>query len=117
MNAVNKIYSNTIGMSFYWQQKLDTSLQKIQIVFCNTGFLLSFYELKDFAFFCESSLKTQACDTCKSTTTCKNLLLRTPSDKIDLAVSREELMQIQELINGTIFRMEMKQWVTSLCLN
>ncbi|MFL1894576.1 hypothetical protein ACJRPK_02670 [Aquimarina sp. 2-A2] len=117
MNTVDKIYSNEVGMSFYWTQERKAPLPKIQLVFRNTGFLLSLNELKDFSSFCASSLSTQNCNACKEHSSCKTFLLRTPSDKIDLAVSSDELIQIQELINGTIFRIEMKQWITSLCLN
>jgi len=44
-------------------------------------------------------------------------LLRTPSEKIDLAISKDELEQVQELINGTIFRVELQHWVTNSGLN
>ncbi|WP_378186175.1 hypothetical protein ACE939_13765 [Aquimarina sp. W85] len=117
MSTIDKIYSNSIGMSFYWKEKLETSLPKIQIVFCNTGFLLSFYELKDFATFCHDSMKTAPCASCDKKNKCRNLLLRTPSDKIDLAVNREELQQIERLINETIFRIEKRRWITSPCPN
>ncbi|WP_147406094.1 hypothetical protein [Aquimarina sp. BL5] len=118
MNAIDKIYSNKVGISFFWkkQQQLVTT-PKIQLVFRDIGFLLTLNELKDFSDACRITEQSQCCDQCVDHQNCRSLLLRTPSEKIDLAISKDELEQVQELINGTIFRVELQHWVTNSGLN
>ncbi|WP_157766133.1 hypothetical protein [Aquimarina aggregata] len=116
MNAIDKIFSNQLGISFFWKKEEVSITPRIQLVFKDIGFLLSVNELKDFSNACTIALQTQ-CAACKTPKTCRSLLLKTPSDKIDLAVNKEELDQIKELINETIFRVELKNWMRNLCLN
>ncbi len=117
MNAIDKIYSNTFGISFFWKKDTHNIMTKVQLVFRDIGFLLTLSELKDFSDSCAVTIQSQCCADCKDPQHCRSLLLRTPSDKIDLAVSRHELDQIQELINETIFKVELKNWIQNLCLN
>lgn len=117
MNAIDKIYSNEMGISFFWKREIPTSIPKVQLVFRDIGFLLSLNELKDFSDSCITTIQSQCCAECQDARDCRSLLLRTPSEKIDLAVSREELQQIHELINGTIFRIELKNWVNNYSRN
>ncbi len=117
MNAIDKIYSNELGISFFWKQENYPLMPRVQLVFKDIGFLLTLNELKDFSEACTTTLQSQCCRQCKDTKHCKSLLLRTPSDKIDLAVSKDELHQIQELINGTIYRIELQNWMNNLPLN
>ncbi len=117
MNAIDKIYSNEIGISFFWKRETYTKMPKVQLVFRDIGFLLTLSELKDFSDLCVVTKQSQCCADCKDPKNCRSLLLRTPSEKIDLAVSRDELDQIQELINETILKVELQHWVRELCLN
>lgn len=117
MNAIDKIYSNTLGISFFWKKEQQQPTPKIQLVFRDIGFLLTLNELKDFSNSCQLTKQTQCCDHCKDSMNCRSLLLRSPSEKIDLAVSRNELQQIEELINGTIFRVELQHWLTHVSAN
>ncbi|GGX07275.1 hypothetical protein [Aquimarina muelleri] len=117
MSAINKIYSNDLGISFFWKRDECISTPKIQLVFRDIGFLLSLPELKDFSDSCSATINSSCCSQCENPQHCRSLLLRTPSDKIDLAVNRQELYQIRELINGTIYRVELKYWTRNLCLN
>ncbi|KAA1247335.1 hypothetical protein [Aquimarina sp. RZ0] len=80
---------------------------KIQLVFRDIGFLLTLNELKDFSDSCATTKMSPGCNQCTNCN-CRSLLLRTPSDKIDLAISKKELDQIHELINETIFRVEIQ---------
>ncbi|WP_062053875.1 hypothetical protein [Aquimarina longa] len=116
MNAIDKIYSNELGISFFWKQEEHILKPKVQLIFKDIGFLLTLNELKDFSNSCITAINDQCCSQCKNTQ-CRPLLLKTPSDKIDLAVSKKELHQIQELITGTIFRVELKYWIKNLSLN
>ncbi len=117
MNPIDKIYSNQVGISFFWKRETKVTMPRVQLVFRDIGFLLTLNELKDFSDSCISTKETQCCNECMDTQNCRSLLLRTPSEKIDLAVNREELDQIHELINGTIFRVELKNWVKNVSLN
>ena len=113
MQGIDKIYSNDIGISFYWKADAMKAHRKIQLIFRDTGFLLTIEELKSFATFCELACIKSNCADCKLGHDCKNLLLKTPSDKIDLAVSRNELTQITSLIDKTILKAEVRSWVWS----
>ncbi|MDY8135181.1 hypothetical protein [Aquimarina sp. 2201CG5-10] len=117
MSAIDKIYSNDFGISFFWKKEVHSPSSKVQLVFRDIGFLLTLNELKDFSDSCTSTMQSQCCSQCPNPDGCKSLLLRTPSDKIDLAVNTKELQQIQELINGTIFRIELKHWIKNVSLN
>ncbi|TPN87719.1 hypothetical protein [Aquimarina algicola] len=119
MSAIDKIYSNEVGMSFFWKKNMNMSVPKIQIIFRDTGFLLTLTELKFFSECCNITIQSQCrkhC-TCHSSKNCRSLLLRTPSDKVDLAVNQKELNQIHQLIDETIFRVELKDWIRNLSLN
>lgn len=117
MNAIDKIYSNKLGISFFWKKETHSTVPKIQLIFRDIGFTLTLNELKDFSYSCQFSKQSQCCEQCHDPATCRSLLLRTPSEKIDIAVSMPELEQIEELINGTIFRIELKRWVMQSSLN
>lgn len=116
MNAIDKIFSNKIGISFYWKKEALNS-QKVQLVFRDIGFLLTLNELKDFSDHCAITLQYKCCDHCNNSQHCRTLLLRTPSEKIDLAVSKNELEHIVELIHATIFKIEMHQWINKSSFN
>ena len=116
MNTIDKIYSNELGISFFWKQQKNTTVTKVQLVFRDIGFLLTLNELKDFSDSCIATIKSQ-CNQCVYSQKYRSLLLRTPSDKIDLAVNKTELYQIQELINGTIFRVELQDWAKKTSVN
>ncbi|MBP2831208.1 hypothetical protein J8281_03325 [Aquimarina sp. U1-2] len=117
MNPIDKIYSNQMGISFFWKKEMYASVPRVQLVFRDIGFLLTLNELKDFSELCRTTQETQCCDDCIDAQHCRSLLLRTPSEKIDLAVNKTELIQIHELINGTIFRIELKNWIKNASLN
>ncbi len=117
MNGIDKIYSNSLGMSFYWKNEQHAVLPKIQVVFKDVGFLLTINELKDFSNTCMVTIRTSCCTDCKGKEQCKSLLLRTPSDKIDLAVNRIELSKIHDLLCETIFKVELHRWVKNLSMN
>ena len=117
MNSIDKIYSNKVGISFFWKRESTILPPKVQLVFRDIGFLLTLNELKDFADSCITTVQTQCCQHCIDHENCRSLLLRTPSDKVDLAVNKKELDQIHELIHETIIRIELKNWVNNFSLN
>ncbi len=117
MNAIDKIYSNEVGISFFWKKEVNACKPRVQLVFRDIGFLLTLHELKHFSELCAIAIQSQYCNACKNVQNCRSLLLRTPSEKIDIAVSISELTQIEELINTTIFKVELKNWIKNINLN
>ncbi len=106
MQGINKIYSNEIGISFYWKNPSPSDAYKIQLIFRDIGFLLTIEELRFFANSCQLTYTSHTCADCKLGNDCRNLLLKTPSDKIDIAVSINELDQIMNLLDHTILKAE-----------
>ena len=64
MNDIDKIYSNKIGISFFWKQEKDKTEGKVQVVFKDMGFLLTINELKEFSEFCMDTMRSQCCNSC-----------------------------------------------------
>ncbi len=114
MNDIYKIYNNDIGISFQWTSvKSDLT----QVVFRDTGFRLSETEIEYFLGKIEEAKKQKPCSTCKLGENCKSILLQTPSDKISMAVSKKELEQIEDLLNGTLFQIRLNSYITDICKN
>lgn len=107
MKELEIIYRNEAGVAFYWNNKRD----QVQLVFREIGFCLNLSELKCFQEQVNTSLSEQCCDQCKTESTCRSLLLKTPSEKIDLAVSREELLHLNDLFGATILKIEIEEYL------
>ena len=116
MNDIHKIYSNTIGITFYWKKNTSTEKTKIQLVFKDIGFLVTLEELQEFLEHCNITFQSQCCHQCTNRD-CRSLLLKTISSNIDLAVSQNELEEIKDLIQQTIIKTAIQDWVENLCLN
>lgn len=112
MEDLQFIYRNDFGLAFYWKKKQA----KVQVVFRNTGFYLNLEEIKIFQQHVLETLDQQCCEKCKTSKKCRSLLLRTPSEKIELAVNREELEEINELLGGTIFKLQQQEYL-KYCAN
>ncbi|WP_121666034.1 DUF6686 family protein [Mesonia aquimarina] len=112
MEDLQFIYRNNFGLAFFWKNKGD----KIQVVFRNTGFYLNLEELRIFQQHVLETTNQQCCENCRTSRKCRSLLLRTPSEKIELAVNSEELEDINELLGGTIFKLEQHEYLKT-CAN
>ena len=113
MNDVYKIYSNGVGIAFKWQK--DAFLT--QLIFRDTGFHLSIDEIELFIEQVQVSKINVPCLDCKLGTNCRSILLRTPSSRVSLAVSFKELNQIEDLLNGTLFQLELNEYLQEICKN
>ncbi len=112
MNEIEKIYYNDFGMAFYWRKENETVAEKIQLIFKETGFYFSVSELKTFTCLIEDSFqKNKCCEECALKNQCHKFLLKTPCDQIDLAVSIKELSAIKDLVGGTLFKIELVNFV------
>lgn len=118
MSIMTKIYCNSLGIAFYWNQINQENVDKIQLVFKETGFNLNLSELEYFVqLIDDSQSKISKCTECKTNLDCHRFLLQTPAKQIDLAVSKQELKAIKDLVNGTVFLLKMKQHVFGLGRN
>ncbi len=118
MAILTQIYVNELGMSFYWNQSGKIDSDKIQLVFKQTGFNLTLLELEYFSkLIIESNSRIKSCSECKVKANCSRFLLQTPAKQIDLAVSITELEGIQDLVDGTIFKIKLKNYVYGISRN
>ena len=112
MKHINIIYRNDFGIAFYWEKgKVENGLTA-QVVFRDMGFYLTLDELKSFSYQVAASIAQPNCQNCPNKEDCRSLLLKTPSDKIDLAISRSELFQLQELLDNVIIRVDTQKYMT-----
>lgn len=112
MKGIEQIYYNDFGMTFYWKEKNTVKSEKIQLVFKETGFYFSVSELQHFVALIEDSCKRNSCcENCEMKYRCAKFLLKTPVDQIDLAVSMKELDSIKDLVEGTLFKIKLEEYM------
>ena len=110
MEDFKPIYSNPVGMALRWEKQRK---DKVQLVFRDMGFLMQYEELELFASYIKSSIlrvKQGKCHCCGNHN-CKSILLVTPFEGVDLAVSRRELFHLEDLIQGALFQTEMEHYI------
>nr|WP_298997510.1 hypothetical protein [uncultured Allomuricauda sp.] len=110
MNNINPIYHNEFGVAFQLKRSSAADRHKIQLVFRNTGLLFTYSELKQFCSSVAETIDTsKLCGKCSKDKDCKSLLLQTPIDQLSFAMSMVELLSLEELIQGTLFQLELDQ--------
>lgn len=118
MDDIYRIYHNEIGISFQWKQDIvKDNFNKFQVIFRDTGFYLTSEEIKQFASLVAEAKERGCCKGCKAKNNCRSILLKTPIKKVDLAVSEKELEQITDLIEGTLFQIELDLYINQICSN
>lgn len=118
MREIEQIYHNNFGIAFYWKNGKEVISGKVQLVFKETGFYFTVAELNQFCDLIEDSLIENACcESCELKNSCHKFLLKTPCAAIDLAVSMKELKSIKDLVEGSLFKIELKEYVYSAGLN
>ncbi len=109
---MKQIYGNDFGLAFYWKRADEFFCNKIQLVFKEIGFHLTLPELEYFStLICESQLRINGCTDCELKQNCSRFLLQTPANQIDLAVSVQELKGIQDLVDGTVFKLKLQNYL------
>jgi hypothetical protein len=112
MQEMKQIYVNNAGTSFYWRKENEVLTDKVQLIFRETGFYFSRQELKLFkSCIQESYILNNSCDDCALKKECHKFLLKTPCSQIDLAVSMEELSSIKDLVEGTLFKINLNDYL------
>jgi hypothetical protein len=118
MEEIEQLYHNDFGIAFYWKKENKTILDKIQLVFKETGFYFTVSELTTFGTLIDESLITNnCCDACALKNNCAKFLLKTPCTQIDLAVSVSELKSIKDLVEGTLFKINLDEYLYGPGLN
>ncbi len=105
MDEVHTIYYNSFGIVFKWKRCPSKDLDKVQLVFRETGLYLTLKELIQFSKFIEKALsKPLLCEDCKKSKSCASILLETPIPQVSFVMTHNELLEIQDLIKGTLFQ-------------
>lgn len=117
MKEIEQIYYNDFGVAFHWKKEQKVMKSKVQLVFKETGFYLSKEELTIFADNIDATCHEMNCNGCQFQRKCHKFLLKTPLQQIDLAVSTDELLQIKDLVEGTIFQIRLKDYLDEVCQN
>ena len=115
MKEIEQIYYNDFGVAFYWRKNEQVIKDRVQIVFKETGFYFSVNEIKDFACIVNDMSNRPCCNECRNK--CNKFLLKTPVREIDLAVSHSELSDIKDLLEGTLFNIELFGYISDVCKN
>ncbi|CAM3555118.1 hypothetical protein ZORO111903_19650 [Zobellia roscoffensis] len=116
MEDINPIYHNPFGVAFQWKRPTAKDQKKVQIVFRDTGLLLSQNELVQFKRNIECTMKSNSpCIDCQQHDTCRSLLLDTPAPQITLAMNQKELSAVQDLVDGTLFQLNLDSYLNEMC--
>ena len=117
-NDIYKIYHNNIGIAFQWKYTSSKqSRNKIQIVFRNMGFFLTLKEIKQFYKNVFDAKGIKQCNCCNNDVESRNILVKTPSEKVDIALNRKELTEVEDLIRGTLFQLDLDNYLNTICKN
>jgi len=112
MEQIKQIYYNDFGTSFYWRKQNEIILDKVQLIFRETGFYFSAEELKQFATCIKECFSLNSnCADCNLKKYCQKFLLKTPCSQIDLAVTMDELNKVKDLVEGTLFKIALNDYV------
>ncbi|MDO6471733.1 hypothetical protein [Maribacter sp. 1_MG-2023] len=110
MNDIYPIYQNDFGIAFQWKKNKASQANKVQVIFRDIGLLLTQSELRHFSKCIADTVengKDHLCGDCKTKETCRSLLLSTPAHQVTFAVSYQEAVEVRDLINGTLFKLEL----------
>jgi len=117
MKEVEQIYFNDFGVAFHWKKDDEVLKDKVQLIFKETGFYFTPKEIAAFADIINAACRENGCAGCSHRAQCHKFLLKTPLNQIDLAVSAKELMQIKDLVDGTLFTIVLLDYLGSVCKN
>ncbi|MFS4467339.1 hypothetical protein [Maribacter sp. 2210JD10-5] len=116
MTDIHPIYNNQFGVAFQCKRASLRDIKRIQLVFRDTGLLLSYDEL---LLFSKNILHTRKnsplCEDCKESEQCKALLVNSPASQITFAMNVKELDAIQDLVEGTLFQLKLDNFLSGIC--
>lgn len=116
MNDIHRIYQNNFGIAFQWKKDLAKDILKVQVVFKDNGLLLSKEELIQFSKNIKHTQKHYSlCNDCPKNENCRGMVIAAPNAQITFAVNVKELHGIQDLIEGTLFQMNLENYLGDIC--
>ena len=119
MDDIIPIYSNDFGMAFQWKNNELKSRTKVQVVFKDTGFFITRSELLNFSDNIQYTIDNNylQCQDCVNSESCRKLLLNTPAYQVTLALDTSELLSMKDLVEGTIFQLDLQNYLNEICSN
>ena len=114
MKDIEQIYRNDFGISFYWKEGNEIISDKIQLLFKQMGFYFSIQELNEFHDLIEDCVIE---DTRGVKRSFNKFLLKTPYVAIDLEISPMELNSIKDLVDGSLFRLHLNEYIHGAGMN
>lgn len=115
---IDKIYHNNFGVSFIWKEENTINKSpKIQLIFRDMGFCLTYSEIVQFQKQVGYVKSINPCSTCKNKERNRFMLLKTPCKQVDLAINALELKDIDDLIQGTLFHLDLYHYLNEICKN
>lgn len=118
MNDITTIYHNNFGVAFFWNRGTELQRQRIQLVFRDTGLLLTHRELLHFQEqVARSMTKCPDCSRCPGEGNCRFLLLETPLPQMSYVVSPAELASLDDLVEGTLFHLGLDRFLGQILTN
>ena len=116
MRDIDTIYHNNFGIAFRWVTETSKPNKKIQLVFRDMGFMLSKNELLLFAENIKGASNLDSYCECEHQQ-CRDLLLETPLSQLSLAINHEELNVLYDLVQGTLFKLNLEGYLNGICEN
>ncbi|UWY28937.1 hypothetical protein N4T20_03200 [Flavobacterium sp. TR2] len=117
MNDIEQIYRNDFGISFYWKEGNEIVSDKIQLLFKQMGFYFSVQELNEFHDLIEDCVTDHNDNTRGAKRAFDKFLLKTPYVAIDLEISPIELNSIKDLVDGSLFRLNLNEYIYGFGMN
>jgi len=116
MIDINPIYHNAFGVAFQWKQTSEKDTKKVQLVFRDTGLLVTHEELLQFSKNIIFTKKNSPmCTDCAHNESCRALLVDSPAPQITFAMNAKELAAIEDLVEGTLFQINLDNYLNSMC--
>ncbi len=115
MQEINPIYNNIFGVAFQWKGSITKDIKKVQLVFRDTGLLLSHEELLQFSKNITFTKKNSPmCTDCTHNESCRALLVDSPAPQVTFALNAKELEAIEDLVKGTLFQLNLDSYLNSM---
>ncbi|MBS7256481.1 hypothetical protein [Flavobacterium branchiicola] len=112
MKDIEQIYRNDFGISFYWKDGNEIVSDKIQLLFKQMGFYFSVQELNEFHNLIEDCVTDHNdYNTISVKRAVDKFLLKTPYVALDLEISPSELNSIKDLVDGSLFRLHLNEYI------
>lgn len=101
MEDITVIYKNDFGIAFWWKRCAVENYKKINFVFNNMALHLTEVEVIVFAKHIETALN-RLINTCCSDSSETLMFLETPTPQISFTMIYEDLLLIQNLVEGAL---------------